>query len=839
MAHENHSQPDLTSGLTASEVEASRALHGDNRLRGRQRSALLIALTELFTEPMLLLLLVATTIYFVSGKKEDGIFMLVAIAFVSAISVYQETRSRHAIAALNRLTRMQARVIREAAEQLIDPDELVVGDLLIVEAGSPVSADARILRANDFAVDESLLTGESLPVYKSDADAQVYRGTLAVDGRALAEVTAVGNRTKLGTIGQSLVSLKEEPTPLQKQIGHFVRIMAIAGLLVFMIVWIIHYNASGSFSQSLLKALTLAMSIIPEEIPMAFTTFMALGARRMMKHGVIVRQLRTVETLGSATIICTDKTGTITMNRMDLTAVYIPGKGVIPLDKDTVPPQAAELVRMGMWASEPVPFDPMEKALHSRYAQTGHDERAGSAMVREYPLGGTPPMMTHVFRLAHGEVVVAAKGAPERIFNVSRLSHEGIKEASEAMQQLAVRGYRVLGVCQGLVPEGDFPENQEGFLFEFVGLLAFHDPPKANISAVLQDFYKAGVQVKMVTGDNALTASTIAVQTGFRDAEKVITGEEFMQAGPSEREALALRNTLFARVFPEMKLSIVQALKARGHVVAMTGDGINDAPALKAAHIGIAMGKRGTEMARQSSSLILAEDDLRAMVDAIAMGRRIYANLKKAIRYIISIHIPIILTVLLPLLLGWMYPDIFSPVHVIFLEIIMGPTCSIIYENEPMEEHLMEEPPRPFTSTFFRFRELVASIIQGLVITVALLGIYQYAVWKGADETGVRSMVFLALIVSNITLTLVNRSFYDSVITTLRYPNRLIPLITGLTLLLTVLLFKVSLLQHLFGLYPPTLNDCIACILAGMISVLWFELVKWYRRKSFAGRQPV
>lgn len=821
-------------GLTEQEVISLRARHGDNRLRGHQPSAWVTALRGLLTEPMLLLLLVATTIYFLNGAKEDGIFMLIAIVFVSAISVYQETRSRNAIAELNRLTRTCARVIRSSKEQRIDPDELVVGDIMVVEAGSPVPADARILRSNDFSVDESLLTGESLPVYKSENDRTplVYRGTQVVDGRAITEVTAVGNRTRLGAIGQSLVSLKEEATPLQRQISSFVKGMAVAGIIIFLAVWAIHYTASDNITDSLLKALTLAMSIIPEEIPVAFTTFMALGARRMMKHGVIVKQLRTVETLGSASIICTDKTGTITENRMELTSVYIPGKGILTLGNGSLPAEAEELIRYGMWASEPVPFDPMEKALHRLYPVYGPDERSGAVMVKEYPLGGLPPMMTHIFRLSDGRQVIAAKGAPERIFRVSRSGSNEIQEATVALEQMASKGYRVLGVCKGTHKENDWPADQDKFGFSFVGLLAFYDPPKANMPAVMDSFYKAGLQVKMVTGDNALTASTVAAETGFKDADKTVSGEAFMNAGPQEQEEIALRSAVFSRVFPEVKLAIIKALKAKGHIVAMTGDGINDAPALKAAHIGIAMGKRGTDMARQTASLILVEDDLGAMVDAIGLGRRIYTNLKKAIRYIISIHIPIILTVLLPLLFGWIYPDIFSPVHIIFLEIIMGPTCSIIYENEPMERQLMLDPPRPFSVAFFRFRELAISIVQGLVITMATLGVYLYAVNEGADETGVRSMVFLVLIVANIGLTLVNRSFYHSVFTTLRYPNRLIPVIIGITILLTVLMYHLPLLSNLFGLRPPVVKDVFICVGAGMASVFWMELTKSYRRKK-------
>lgn len=814
---------DQLRGLNPDQVLAARRQYGENRLEQKQENALVQILRDLGQEPMFLLLLVAAVIYFISGQTAEGVFMGISIVLVSAISIYQDARSRNALSALRKLTHPNAYVVREGEKMAIAKEEIVMGDIMVIEEGSAIPADGRILQSNDFEVNESILTGESFPVSRNNQPDSnlVYQGTTVTGGLALVSVTAIGNNTRLAQIGKQIQTIKTEKTPLQEQIRQFVKKMALVGVLVFLVVWAINFTNSRSLLDSLLKALTLAMSILPEEIPVAFTTFMALGAWRLMKMGIIVKQTTTVETLGSASLICIDKTGTITENKMSLAAVFS-----LTGDTDSV-------IRSGMWASEPVPFDPMEKAIHEAYAALPEDDlRNQFALVHEYPLGGVPPMMTHVFQDNQGNRIIAAKGAPEAILSLIGLNNKARESVAGELASLTGKGYRVLAVADAQFEGMDFPLNQRDFEFRFRGLIAFYDPPKKNFGEVLQAFYNAGIEVKIITGDSALTTETVAKQVGFKGVEKSVDGSALLSLSPEEQQNMIAGTNIFTRMFPEAKLLIIKTEKASGKIVAMTGDGVNDGPALKAAHIGVAMGKKGSEIAKRAASLILTDDNLEKMVDAIAMGRRIYTNLKKAIRYIISIHIPIILTVFLPLALGWVYPNIFTPVHVIFLELLMGPTCSIIYENDPMESNVMQLPPRPLQVTFFNWKELSVSIIQGLAITAGALLTYQYAVKTGKDENSTRTMVFIVLIAANIFLTLVNRSFYFSIFTTARYANRLIPLIILITIAFVAALLWIPALNQFFRFSALPFRDMLVSILTGMGSVIWFELVKWYKRTN-------
>lgn len=819
-------------GLTHAQVKDSRAKSGKNILNFKKENRFIDAIISLAKEPMVILLLVASVIYFISGKTGDGIFLGAAILLVATISLYQDSRSKQALEKLRSFTRPNCKVIRNGEVIEIKSEELVLGDSLMLEEGTQIAADGIIIHSNDFSVNESILTGESMVVYKDKTkeDKMAYLGTTVTSGLAIVNVTGIGNHTQLGKIGKSLESIEEEKTPLEKQINNFVKKMVIAGAIIFLIVWVINYLKTYDILDSLLKALTLAMSILPEEIPVAFTTFMALGAWRLMKMGIVVKQMKTVETLGSATVICTDKTGTITENRMSLAKVFSMRSKRITDPNGSLQDDEKELITIAMWASEPIPFDPMEIALHEQYNRlAAKDERPEFKMVHEYPLGGVPPMMTHIFENKPGKRITAAKGAPEGLIRISNLNENEKKQMQETIHALAKDGYRVLGVAESDFSGNDFPEQQQDFSFTFKGIVAFYDPPKANIKKVLNDFDAAGITVKIITGDNAETTASIARQIGFKGYEKSIKGDELMQMDDAALQACVMETNVFTRMFPEAKLEIINALMAQGQVVAMTGDGVNDGPALKAAHIGIAMGKNGTEIAKQAASLILMEDDLSKMVDAVAMGRRIYTNLKKAIQYIISIHIPIVLTVFIPLALGWIYPNIFTPVHIIFLELIMGPTCSIIYENEPMEKNAMHTGPKPMTITFFNWKELSISIVQGLAITAGTLFGYQYAVYYGYDEAITRTMTFTVLIAANIFLTLVNRSFYYSIFTTLRYKNNLVLMIIGITIIIYALLLFVNPLTNFFGLNRLTGAQLSVAVVTGFLSVIWFEGVKWIR----------
>lgn len=823
-------------GLTDEQVQDSREKHGYNRIDSKRVSGFWLAMKDLVKEPMFILLLATSSIYFIMGETGDGIFMAFAIVLVAAIGLYQDSRSRNALAALKSLTQPNGKVIRNGQVQEISIEEIVVGDCMMVEEGTSVPADGFILQSNDFSVNESILTGESMPVSK-DANAedhQVFQGTNVVGGLAICQVTAIGTKTRLGQIGKSLEDIIEEKTPLQIQIGNFVKKMVVVGAIVFLVVWGINFYYSSNVLDSLLQALTLAMSILPEEIPVAFSTFMALGAWRLMKMGIIVKQTKTVEALGSATVICTDKTGTITENRMSLAQVFVlkTDKTISFDDNEKFGADEKAVIRTAMWASEPIPFDPMEVALHEAYTKLHlTDERPNYRLVHEYPLSGKPPMMTHVFQNDVGDRIIAVKGAPEAVMHVSNLTLKERKSIHRALELFSIEGYRVLGVGVTSLVGDDYPQHQHEFQFQFVGLVAFYDPPKVNINEVFEAFYKAGINVKIVTGDNAATTTTIAKQVGLQGYESSLNGDALMEIPEKELVGRVQQTNIFTRMFPEAKVKIINALKAKGEIVAMTGDGVNDGPALKSAHIGIAMGKKGSEIAKQASSLILMEDDLSKMVEAVAMGRKIYTNLKKAIQYIISIHIPIILTVFLPLVLGWTYPNIFSPVHIIFLELIMGPTCSIIFENEPIEKNAMQHKPRQFTTTFFSWSELTTSIIQGLFITAGTLVVYQYSVQNGYNEPTTRTMVFTVLISANIFLTLVNRSFYYSIFTTIGYKNPLVPLMIGVTMVITALLLCVSPLTRFFEFETLSWQLLLASISMGAVSVLWFEVVKWWKRQ--------
>jgi Ca2+-transporting ATPase len=830
----NYMLPEIK-GLTDAEAAAARKESGSNVLRYRKENRLLLFLLDMLKEPMIVLLLAAALLYAVNGEVADSIFLGVSILLVAAISGFQERKSRSALNALKKLSRPYCKVIRNGREASISSDDLVVGDVIVVSEGSMIPADGCIISFHDFSVNESMLTGESLPVFKSteQEDCFIYRGTTVTSGLAFARLTATGNRTRLGAIGSSLEQIREERSPLEISIRSFVKNMAIAGALIFFVVWAINFYRNASLVDSLLKSLTLAMSILPEEIPVAFTSFMALAALRLMKKNIVVKQMKTVETLGSATVICTDKTGTITQNKMALAALYAMGTEQLYEPGRCRDPAALELLSTAMWASEPLPFDPMEIALHEAYGSfSAKDERTAFTLIHEYPLGGKPPMMTHVFEDKEHRRIIAAKGAPEALLALSGLSPAEKEKVHRVIDELAQQGYRILGVGTAAYTGYHFPPKQQDFSFSFKGLVAFNDPPKENIKQVMQDFYRAGVAVKIITGDNAATTRAIARSVGFRGYEQSVDGERLMQLNDRELMQCVQDNQVFTRMFPEAKLRVIDALKQSGAIVAMTGDGINDGPALKAAHIGIAMGKRGTEIARQAAALVLLDDDLSGMVDAIATGRKIYANLKKAIRYIISIHIPIILSVFIPLALGWLYPNILSPVHVVFLELIMGPTCSVIYENEPIEANAMQQKPRPYGTTFFSYRELGLSIVQGLIITMAVLAAYRSGLHNGYDEPATRTLVFVVLVTANILLTLVNRSFYYSIWVTLQYKNKLIPGMISVTVALVIAILSIPFLRQFFGLSLLAPMDYAGSILLGTLSVIWLEGWKWFRRRS-------
>ncbi len=825
---------EVYTGLNDEQVQNNRKTFGANKLADDDKSEFWSTIKEIILEPLFLILVLTAILYFVLGEFTEGLVMIFALLFVSGISLFQENKSRKAVNSLKKLADPTIFVFRSGKKQMLPVEELVVDDVFTIEDGNIVPADAILLQQNDFSVNESIMTGESLPIFKNldEGTNQLFCGTLVVSGSCTARVTAVGKTSLLGKIGSSIDNIETEKTPLQLQISKFIKTMVIFGSIAFLVVWILNYVKDGDVLESLLKGLTLAMSVLPEEIPVAFSTFMALGAYHLYKKKVIARSPMTVETLGAATVICTDKTGTLTENKMQLATIYDFAKDQL-LEYNSNTNSPSEVLEYAMWASEIAPFDAMEKSIHDVYAQVYKDDnRPCFKMVREYPLSGKPPVMTHVYSDKDHNQIVAVKGSVEGVLDISDLTDDQKKQILQVTSDLATKGYRVLGVGKSGMEIEDLPEVQQDISFCFLGLVAFYDPPKHNIVKTLAAFNKAGISVKMITGDHAGTAVAIAKEVGILKADLVLTGEAIIDMTDDDLKSKIGAVNVYARMFPDAKLRVINALKSNGEVVAMTGDGVNDGPALKAAHIGIAMGNTGSDVAKSAASLILMDDDLSHMVEAVALGRKIYENLKKAIRYIISIHIPIILVVTMPLILGWMYTDIFTPIHVIFLELIMGPTCSIIFENEPIEKNSMSKSPRKMTTDFFSFKELFISIIQGLVITSACLGLGYYFMSDGGELSLVRTIIFTTLILSNVFLTLVNRSFFYSVLTTIKYKNNLIPLVIVVSLAVLSMSIYFPPVQRIFGLQGLSMYHLGLCLVTSFVGVLWVEGYKIWVRAS-------
>jgi Ca2+-transporting ATPase len=584
---------------------------------------------------------------------------------------------------------------------------------------------------------------------------------------------------------------------------------------------------------SLLFALTLAMSAVPEEIPVAFSSFMALGTYKMSKLGIISRKPQIIENLGAVSVICFDKTGTITENKMEVKTIY-DYKSDAQVDLPGQLETGKNVLLYGVLASERNPFDTMEKAIWEAAGEHIGDWHLQLKMIHEYPLGGQPPMMTHLYK-QEDSMLVAGKGAAERIIQVCRLQQGEREKIKSQVVSLASKGYRVIGVASAVHGTAPLPMSQDDFNWQFEGLLALYDPPKKNIRQVIEQFYSAGIDVKLVTGDYTETAMQIAKQVGILNHLKCVNGEQVMQMNREELNAIVKTTSLFARMFPDAKLKLIEAIKDQGEIVAMTGDGVNDGPALKSAHIGIAMGKRGTEIARQAADLVITDDNLQRMVIAVSEGRKIFNNLKKAVRYIISIHIPIILIASLPLIFGWAYPNVFTPIHVIFMELIMGPTCSIFFEKEPVEEDLMKLSPRPRDAGLFNREELLLSIVQGIVITAGCLALYYIFMNDGATLEKVRTIVFTSLLISNVFLTFVNRSVTQTIKYTIHYKNKLAPFIIVISVAFLAAILALPFLRNLFQLTTISAGELALCTGVALAGVMWFEVYKaMFRPKSEA-----
>jgi Ca2+-transporting ATPase len=709
----------------------------------------------------------------------------------------------------------------------------------VLAEGDRVPADALLLEASHLEADESLLTGESAPVRKrapagpvpearpgGDDLPFVFAGTLVVRGRGLAEVRATGARSEMGKIGTSLAGIEPGRTPLQEEVRRIVKMAAAVGLLLCAALVALYGLTRGNWPQAFLAGIALAISMLPEEFPVVLTIFMALGAWRISRSRVLTRRLPAVEALGAATVLCTDKTGTLTENRMRVDHLWVPG--ALHVVRDGALPEAVHgLVEFGILASQRDPFDPMEQAFH----RLGKEALAGTEhlhetwqLVREYPLSPELLAVSHVWREpGSGRLVVAAKGAPEAIADVCHLPAAGAAEVQAHVAEMAADGLRVLAVARAFFGPGDLPPGQHDFDFELVGLVGLEDPLRAGVPEAVAECAGAGVRVVMITGDAPDTARAIARQAGLPAAD-VISGREVESLSDGDLRGRLERSRVFARTVPEQKLRIVQALRAGGEVVAMTGDGVNDAPALKAAHIGIAMGGRGTDVAREAAALVVTDDDFTSIVAAVRLGRRIHDNLRRAMAYVLAVHIPIAGAALLPVVLGW--PLVLFPVHIVFLELVIDPACSVAFEAEPGDPGLMRRPPRKVGASLFGRRLVAVSLLQGAALLAATLVSFRLGLDHTGSEASGRAMSFATLIAGNVALILVNRSWTRTLFATLGTRNLASWAVVGGATLTLVLALTVPLLRDLFRFGPTSGEDILLAALVGFLSLLWFEVLK-------------
>ena len=726
---------------------------------------------------------------------------------------------------------------------------MVTGDMLILVEGDRVPADGVLLSSNNVSVDESLLTGESVPVRKiswtagvpaerpgGDDQPFVYSGTLVVQGQGLAEVKSTGARTEMGKIGTVLQTVERDETRLKGEISRIVRTIALIGIFLCTIIVVVYGLSQGNWIEGFLAGITLAMAILPEEFPVVLTIFLALGAWRISRKNVLTRQVPAIETLGSATVLCVDKTGTLTQNRMTVQSFFAGGQlcDHDATGKNSVVEICHEVAEFAILACKKDPFDPMEKALiqlrEGDFGKTEHIH-SGWELIVEYPLSPELLAMSNVWRSPGGnDYIIAAKGAPEAIANLCHFSETQQQALAADINTMAAQGLRVLGVAKAMFTRPELPVGQHDFTFTFLGLVGFADPVRPQVADAVRECYSAGIRVIMITGDYPLTAKNIARQIGFEDTDTCITGAELDAMSEEDLEKRIRSVNIFARVVPEQKLRIVNALKNAGEVVAMTGDGVNDAPALKSADIGIAMGGRGTDVAREASSLVLLDDNFTSIVAAVRLGRRIFDNLKKAMAYIFSIHVPIAGMSLIPVLFNM--PLVLLPVHIVFLELIIDPACSIVFESEKEERNVMNRPPRHKDEGLFTKKILALSLLQGFVVLAVVLGVYVNALGRGFGEGGVRTLTFTTIVIANLCLILTNRSWSDTLVTTVRTPNRAMVWVFAGTIVCLILVLFIPVLQDLFRFGSVPFVDLFVCAVAGAGSVIWFECYKYLSKKS-------
>jgi Ca2+-transporting ATPase len=838
---------EIPRGLSEAEVAERLRQEGYNDLPTARRRALLAIAAEILREPMFLLLLACGTIYFFLGDAQEAFMLLGFVLLITGLTLYQEHKTERALERLRDLASPRALVIRGGQQRRIPGREVVREDLLLLAEGDRVPADAMLLSATNLAVDESLLTGESMPVRKRAIDGScpvappggddlpfVYSGTLVVHGSGLARAERTGARTELGKIGKALEEIKPEETPLQKETGRVVRILAVLGLLLCVLVTIIYALTRGNWLGGILAGLTLAMAILPNEFPVVLTLFLSLGAWRLSRVHLLTRRMAAVETLGATTVLCVDKTGTLTLNQMSAAMLFAGGQhwDLRTQPGGFLPEEFHELVEFGILASQRDAFDPVDRALKQvgdlYLAKTEHLHDDWS-LVQEYPLSKALLALSRVWRSPDGhDYVIAAKGAPEAIADLCHFDDVRLRDLAAAIATMTDQGLRVLGVARSSFQQSDLPPQQHDFDFEFLGLVALTDPVRATVPAAIRECRNARIRVVMITGDYPATAEHVARQSGLMPGS-VITGPELDGMDDAALQERIRSVDIFARVVPEQKLRLVTALKANHEIVAMTGDGVNDAPALRAAHIGLAMGQRGTDVAREAAALVLLDDDFSSLVHAIRQGRRIFDNLTKAMTYILAIHVPIAGLSLLPVLFDW--PLVLLPVHIAFLHLIIDPACSIVFEAEPTDADVMTRPPRDPAEPLFGRRTLGFSLLQGLVALLVLVALYGSALALGRGDLQARALTFTALILANLGLILTNRSWSRSLAATFRVPNAAFWWVLVSALVFLGLVLWVPEIRDAFRFSPVHLVDLGLCVAAGSVPTLFFEGLKWSRRR--------
>jgi Ca2+-transporting ATPase len=834
-------QPDTLTGLSEAEVLARRARDGFNELPARSGRGLLASALAIAREPMSLLLLVCGGIYIVLGDRREAFLLLGFVVFIMVLTLVQERKTERALRALRDLASPRALVIRGGRRVRVAGRDLVRGDLIVLAEGDRIPADAVVVQASHLAADESLVTGESLPVRKAVHDGAlafarpggddlpfVYAGTLVTAGAGVARVERTGALTEIGRIGQAMQTRPPQDTPLQAETRRLVvRLAWIAGALSA--VAAIGYGvATHEALAGVLAGLTLAMAVLPNEFPVVVTMFLALGARRLSRRRVLARQIPAVESLGAVTVLCVDKTGTLTANRMTVSRIAADGEtfDLERLRAEALPESMHEAVEYSILASRPDPFDPMERA----FKELGDGQLAGTehlhgdwTLVREYPLTRERLAVVHVWRAPdRASLVVAAKGAPEAIAQLCRAGAGERGRIEAGVGALGSAGLRVLAVARGEIADGALPDNPSALALRFVGLVGLVDPIRPTVPGAVEECRTAGIRVVMITGDYPATAEAVARAAGL-DATRVVTGVELAAMGEEELRACVRHTDVFARMLPEQKLRLVEALAAGGEIVGMTGDGVNDAPALKAAQVGIAMGARGTDVAREAAAVVLLEDDFASLVHGVRTGRRIVDNLKKALAYILAVHLPIVGLTLVPIAVRG--PLVLMPIHIAFLHLVIDPACSVVFEAQPEEADVMRRPPRDPHAPLFGRRVLAVSMLQGVSVLLVVLAVYVLALRLGRTEAEARALTFATFLVSNLALIFTNRS-WSHVIALSSLKDRTLWAVTVGALLFLALVIYAPPLAGLFRLAPLGALDVAACLGASALGITWFEVVK-------------